>query len=174
MDVPFPLRVLLCNWARKAGLPRAIALRVLVLRRAIELDSEVIGKLPVGSEAYILERKVVRKVTRVLVAASTAAPLGWVTATSEAGEAYLRTVQTAELKPGWSPRQDHQATLKAAIPAGSTSGVIARRHTGTSSPSASLARKKAHTDRRSLRLPLPLGRSTPPGGAGAAAEEIKL
>ena len=101
LDVPYPMRMFLCSWARQAGLPRGLALRILVLRSGHRLDSPVIGKLPIGSEAFVLETRVevraARSITRALVAASTAAPLGWVTSIGEAGDAYLSMLQPGSL-----------------------------------------------------------------------------
>ena len=44
-----PMRVPLADWAYNA--PRATATKVLVLRTGAALDSQVMGKLPAGSEA---------------------------------------------------------------------------------------------------------------------------
>merc|ERR1711924_419070 len=67
---------------RQTMLERVVATRVLVLRQGADLDSKVIGKLPSGGEAFVLEAKQVGDVMRYLITATahTAAPLGWITA----------------------------------------------------------------------------------------------
>ena len=82
---PPAVRVQLSSWAVERAQPilsRCIASRVLVLREGAALDSRVIGKLPAGSEAFVLEtRETAPGTTRTLIscAASTASPLGWCT-----------------------------------------------------------------------------------------------
>ena len=73
------------GWAAEdpaAGVARAVATAMLVLRDGASLDSMVVGKVPAGSEAYVLEtRELPHDVTRCLLAIHAhASPLGWVTA----------------------------------------------------------------------------------------------
>jgi hypothetical protein len=62
--------------------PRARAKAQLVLRQGAALDSKVVGRLPAGGQAFVLEtQEIVPGTYRSLITAtaSTAAPLGWVT-----------------------------------------------------------------------------------------------
>jgi hypothetical protein len=85
-----PVRVQLADWAvGNPAAPKAMAKSVLVLRKSAALDSTVMGKLPIGSEAFVLEtRELSGSMVRALVTAtaSTATPLGWVTASRDGKE----------------------------------------------------------------------------------------
>merc|ERR1712094_9053 len=65
------VRVQLSPWGgmgpRQTMLERVVATRVLVLRQGADLDSKVIGKLPSGGEAFVLEAKQVGDVMRYLI-----------------------------------------------------------------------------------------------------------
>ena len=77
-----PVRIKIAEWVEDmSDLPRVVAKTMLLLRRNHSLQSDVVGKLPVGCYAYELEtREIQPGLVRTLVAASTASPLGWVTA----------------------------------------------------------------------------------------------
>ena len=88
-DDSSPVRVRLAAWASDppSNLLRVVATRTLVLRRDATLDSEILGKLPAGCEAFVLQTIEVglARVRRSLLtgAAKTAAPLGWVTSAKD-------------------------------------------------------------------------------------------
>jgi len=82
-----PVKVHLADWDTDA--PRAVANVMLLLRQGVSLDSKIVGKLPPGCHAFVLETKEVSPGTHrslITATASTAAPLGWVTATKNGTE----------------------------------------------------------------------------------------
>ena len=84
-----PVSLELTGWAAEhPDAPRAKALTVLVLRRSAAHDSDIMGKCLPGGEVFVLETRQIPTepgLVRALITAtaSTATPLGWVTATRD-------------------------------------------------------------------------------------------
>ena len=220
------MRVRLCPWATGGGLPRGIATRELVLRSGPDLGSTVIGRLPTGGHAFVMEtielplvpmhetgRPVtsgfaeeafaeeatphaqqdgtILKCVRALVAASTAAPLGWITSSKEVVRAEAGgTVHESFLVLHATSLQDH-ATRKLEFSGTPFLGsprlrTLPRAITTAVHKSTGAVNNVVHAYRHTehARGPLSFGwlgtqkhqkaRAVAPAKAGARAREVKL
>jgi len=102
---PIPVRVRLSTSWGEAKLERVAAVVVLVLRESESLDSPVVGKLPLGAEAFVVERLQLGEVTRLLLTANerTTRPLGWITGSKGKQKYVLYGPSPAPARPGWVP-----------------------------------------------------------------------
>ena len=108
-----PVRVKIAEWVEDLfDLPRVVAKSTLLLRRDHSLESDVVGKLPAGCYAYELEtREIEPGLVRMLVAASTASPLGWVTAKKGGAELLMRARPSLRPASQLRRRQEQQMSF---------------------------------------------------------------